>query len=276
MLSRKYGPWAIVVGASRGIGKAFAVALAEDGFNLVLLARNRTLLETLARDLASQHGIQTRVMTCDLSETDALLGQLERETADLDIGLLVANAAVSEFAQAHRADAAESLAVLRTNVMAMMLLCHHFAARFVARGGGGILPVSSNGAYCMLPNQANYAASKAYVAHYGEILHYELRARGVDVTTLFPPLVDTDMISALQSNQEWMFDRMPFGFGVKADPAMVARAGLQGLARRRLRVHPPFAASVFMWIVRRLPDRARCGLFNYMFAKAVDTGNRWW
>jgi short-subunit dehydrogenase len=215
-------------------------------------------------------------MVCDLADTDRLLERLEQDTGDLDIGLLIANAAVSEFAQAHRADAAQSVKVLRTNVEAMMLLCHHFATRFVARGRGGILPVASNGAYCMLPNQANYAASKAYVGHYGEILHYELRARGVDVTTLFPPLVDTDMISELQSKREWMFDQMPFGFGIKADPALVARAGLQGLARRRLRVHPPFAASVFMWVVRRLPDRARCGLFNYMFAKAVDPDNRWW
>lgn len=273
-MDKKYGPWAIVTGASRGIGKAFAEQLAIEGMKLVLLARNRALLEQVGFDLQQRYGIETRLVVADLAEPDTLVDLLDRETSDLDIGLLIANAAVSQFAQMHRASVDETLSLLRVNVLSMAVLCQYFARRFVARGGGGIMPVSSNGAYCMLPNQANYAASKAYVAHFGEILHFELKRHRVDVTTLFPPLVDTDMVGDLQQRHEWHFDRMPLGFGVKAKPETVARAALQALGRS-VRVHPPLTSSAFMWVVRRLPDGVRFAMFNYVFSKAIDQEHRW-
>lgn len=272
---QKYGPWAIVTGASRGIGKAFAEQLAAEGFNIVLLARNRSLLTSVEAGLRRDHGIETRVVVADLEDYGGLSDLLDSHTADLDIGLLIANAAVSQFAQMYRASPAETVSMLRVNVVSMAVLCQYFARRLVARGRGGILPVSSNGAYCMLPNQANYAASKAFVAHFGEILHVELKARNVDVTVLFPPLVDTDMIGELQQRREWNFEKMPFGFGVKARPASVAAAALRGLGRSA-RVHPPRASAIFMWIVRRLPDGLRIAMFDYIFSKAVDVENRWW
>jgi len=271
---KKFGGWAIVTGASRGIGKCFAEALAAGGKNIVLVARKAATLEQVAAGLQQRYGVETRVIAVDLGRIEDQVDLIAHETADLDIGILIANAAVSHFGQLHRADPAEIVAMLQINVISITLLCQYFAKRFVARGGGGIMPVSSNGAYCMLPNEAAYAASKAYVGHLGEILHFELKSRNVDVTTLFPPLVDTDMISSHENKGEWDFAKMPFGFGKKIPPRVIVDDALLALGRA-VRVHPPASIGRFMWLIRRLPDGLRYRMFDYMFAKGVAPENAW-
>jgi len=270
----KYGSWALVTGASRGIGKCFAETLAARGQNIVLVARNQALLAQTAAELSDTYGVETLILPADLAQAAAFIETLEAATAALDIGLCIANAAVSHFGQLHKSAAAPIVDMLNINVLSLTLLCQYFAKRFVRRGGGGIMPVSSNGAYCMLPNEAAYAASKAYVAHFGEILHFELKSRNVDVTTLFPPLVDTDMITAHETNLEWDFEKMPFGFGKKIPPGIIAEAALDALGRR-VRIHPPASIGRFMWLIRRLPDGARYRMFDYMFAKGVSPANAW-
>jgi short-subunit dehydrogenase len=271
---KKYGSWAIVTGSSRGIGKCFADALAARGKNVVLVARNAAALDEVAANLRQTYRIDTRVIAYDLSQIEGQLSLIERETAGLDIGIFIANAAISHFGQLHRTAPAEILKMLDINIISLTLLCHYFAKRFVERGGGGIIPVSSNGAYCMLPNEAAYAASKAYVGHLGEILHFEMKSRNVDVTTLFPPLVDTDMIKTHETNNERDFGKMPFGFGRKIPPALIAEAALNALGRS-VRIHPPASIGYFMWIIRRLPDGVRYRMFDYMFAKGVSPSNAW-
>lgn len=224
MRKEKYGAWVIVTGASRGIGKAFAELLASEGYNVVLLARDRVLLEAVAAKLRNFHQVETRIVVADLADPDSLIETLEQQTSDLDIGLLIANAAVSQFAQVHVASPDDMLTLLRINVLSTAILCQYFARRLVARGGGGIMPVSSNGAYCMMPNQANYAAPRPMWRTSAEILHFELKARNVDVTTLFPPAVDSDMNGRPDRPHEWEFKRMPFGFGVMAEAKPIARA----------------------------------------------------
>jgi len=272
--SDKFGSWALITGASRGIGKCFAEALAARGKNIVLVARNAEILDQVAAGLRQTYGVETLVINCDLGWIEEQVDLIARETGDLDIGIFIANAAVSHFGQLHRSDPEDIVAMLRINVISLTLLCQYFAKRFVARGGGGIMPVSSNGAYCMLPNEAAYAASKAYVAHLGEILHFELKSRNVDVTTLFPPLVDTDMISSHESRGEWDFAKMPFGFGRKVAPRVIVDEALLAFGRA-VRVHPPSNIGRFMWFIRRLPDGLRHRMFDYMFTKGVSPKNAW-
>jgi short-subunit dehydrogenase len=270
----KYGSWALVTGASRGIGKCFAEALAGRGRNIVLVARNQALLDQTAARLSGTYGVKTLVIKADLAQTNDFIATLEATTAQLDMGLCIANAAISHFGQLHKSSAAPIVEMLHINVISLTLLCQYFAKRFVQRGGGGIMPVSSNGAYCMLPNEAAYAASKAYVGHFGEILHFEMKSRNVDVTTLFPPLVDTDMITTHETKNEWDFGKMPFGFGRKIAPEIIAEEALNALGRC-VRVHPPSSIGRFMWLIRRLPDGARYRMFDYMFAKGVSPANAW-
>ena len=97
----KYGPWAVVTGASRGIGKHFALALAERGLNTVLVARNQELLEQTAREICVSTGTQTRVVVADFSQPSDAVQTIHSKTSDLDVGLCVANAGMTQFCQLH-------------------------------------------------------------------------------------------------------------------------------------------------------------------------------
>src|SRR5690242_17463766 len=137
-----FGPWAMVTGASSGIGKEFARQLAASGLNLVLVARRLSLLEDLGSQLASQFGVQYRVVGVDLTEP-GFLDTLEVATGDLDVGLLVSNAGavtVGEFLALERRTLDQSV---RLNVLAHLSLVQHYSHHLVKRGRGGVLLVSS-------------------------------------------------------------------------------------------------------------------------------------
>jgi short-subunit dehydrogenase len=190
-----YGPWALVTGASSGIGKAFAQHLAAAGVNLVLAARSTDRLTALGTALAAEHGVEYRVATVDLSTPDGAPALIDA-TRDLDIGLLVSNAGSGQpgaFLDQRLDDLHNRL---RLNTITHMELTHAFGRRFVARGGGGIILVAALGAMHGLPNMAHESASKAYVLNLGEALHHELASAGVDVTVMLPGNVDTPIIDA--------------------------------------------------------------------------------
>jgi short-subunit dehydrogenase len=190
-----YGPWAVVTGASSGIGRAFAEHLAAAGLHLVLAARSTDRLESLGDALSRTHGIAHRVVTVDLSRPDAA-SALVGATEDLDVGLLVSNAGGGRPGQLldQRLDDLHRRFTL--NATTHLDLVHAFGRRFVARGRGGIVLVSALGAIHGLPNMAHESAAKAYVLNLGEALHYELAPAGVDVTVLLPGNVDTPIIDA--------------------------------------------------------------------------------
>ncbi|HEX2591823.1 MAG TPA: SDR family NAD(P)-dependent oxidoreductase [Rhizomicrobium sp.] len=174
----KYGPWAIVAGASEGLGAAFAQALAERGVNLLLLARRPDLLESVATPLRAK--VEVRTAAIDLARTD-LTTTLEELTADLDIGLGIYNAAfapVGEFAQRPLDDL---LRVIDVNVRAPLIFARILAPKLVARGQGGLVLMSSLAGYQGAPRIATYAASKAFNIVLGEGLWHELKPHGIDV-----------------------------------------------------------------------------------------------
>ena len=185
------GPWAIITGASAGIGAGFARRLAAEGLNLVLVARRAPLLESLAAELRASHGVEVRAHPADLSEPDAAEA-LATATADLDVGLLVANAGAARMGAFLKVGLRELAAMARLNVTTQLALAHHFATRFAARPqGGGLLLVSSTVAYQGIPYAANYSGAKAYLLNLGEALNHELRGSGVHVTVLVPGPTDT-------------------------------------------------------------------------------------
>ncbi|MFV2082975.1 SDR family NAD(P)-dependent oxidoreductase [Micromonospora sp. LOL_021] len=192
---RSYGPWAVITGASSGIGEAFAEHLAAAGLHLVLAARSTDRLETLATALTCAHGISCRVVTVDFGRTEAA-AELVDATADLDVGLLVSNAGTGRPGPLLDQDLADLHRRFTINATTHLDLAHAFGRRFVARGRGGIILVSALGAVHGLPNMAHESAAKAYVLNLGEALHYELAAGGVDVTVLLPGNVDTPIIDA--------------------------------------------------------------------------------
>jgi short-subunit dehydrogenase len=187
----RYGPWALVTGASAGIGAEFARQLSEMGLNLVLVARRRQRLEDLARDLESRNKVQVRIVTADLSRPD-FLPLIFSATESIEIGLLVNNAGFGIAGRFLEHELEQELALLDVNCRAYVILCHVFGRQMARRKRGGMIFVSSVSAYISTPFEASYAASKVYELFLAEALGYELRKDHVDVLALCPGSTDTE------------------------------------------------------------------------------------
>jgi uncharacterized protein len=178
--SQRYGPWALIAGASVGLGAAFAQNLAERGLNLLLLARRQNALDELAAALRAQHRIEVRTLAIDLAHPD--LGEKVRElAADVDVGLLVYNAAHSVIGPFLEHPVEDHLRVLDVNCRGPLLFAHWFGKAMSQRGRGGILLMTSLAGSQGGPWLSSYAASKAFNLLLAEALWDELGSHGVDV-----------------------------------------------------------------------------------------------
>lgn len=181
------GAWAIVTGASAGIGREFATQLAQRGINVVLVARRGELLASLAEELQSTAGVSAKPVALDLADADAASRLLEAvAAAELRPRLLVNNAAVGRWGrfEATPVDACEQL--LRINTESVLKLCHAFLPLLERHAPSALINVSSPAALQPVPFMAAYAASKAFVHSFSLALHEEWRERGVYVQTLVP------------------------------------------------------------------------------------------
>jgi len=197
----RFGPWALVAGASDGIGESFARQLAERGLNLVLLARREALLEEVAARLRAEHGIQTRVVVADLTGDD-LDERVARGTDDLDVGLLVYNAgAVHGARHFHEQPVDHALGLVALNCRGPVLLTHRLGNRMRDRGRGGILLLTSMTALSGSSYTATYAATKSFDLILAEALWHELKPQGVDVMAVIAGATLTP--SMLTSNESF-------------------------------------------------------------------------
>ena len=176
----KYGPWAVVAGASEGIGAAFGAQLAARGLNLVLVARRGEILSELGAKLKAEYGAQILCLAIDLADSGGPKS-VDEQTRDLEIGLLVFNAAFSVIGPFFSRPIDEHYREVDLNCRAPMAMAYHFGQRMMARGRGGILLMSSLSAFQGTPLVSNYAATKAYNLLLAEGLWDELRAQGIDV-----------------------------------------------------------------------------------------------
>ena len=189
-----FGPWALVTGASSGIGAEFARQLAGAGLNVVLAARRLPLLEEVGRDIAHRFGVETRSIPVDLSE-ELAVEELGAAVGDLDIGVVISNAGTGFPGGFLSQDHHELLNRFRLNALSQLNIAHHFGARLVKRGRGGLLLAGAMGAANGIPFMANDAGSKAFVQSFGESLHVELKRQGVHVTVLVVPPTDTPVLA---------------------------------------------------------------------------------
>jgi short-subunit dehydrogenase len=194
----KYGPWALVAGASEGVGAAFAEALAERGVNVVLVARRQAVLDEVAANIAGRSGIETRTLTVDLADPDAA-SIVADFTNDLDIGFLVYCAGADPNFEPFLANPITTAeAMVHRNCMVPMQLCHHFAPAMVQRGHGGIVLFGSGAGLVGGPNMVAYAATKAFDMVFAEALWSELHDKGVDVLGLILGKTDTPALRRLE------------------------------------------------------------------------------
>jgi short-subunit dehydrogenase len=196
--SGKYGPWAVVAGASDGVGAAFAEEIARRGVNVVLLARRQTVLEDVAAGISARTGVQTRTLAVDLAQVDAS-EVIATATADLEVGFLVYCAGADPDFQPFLANPVSTAeAMIQRNCTVPVQLCHHFAAPMVQRGTGGIVVFGSGAGFVGAPNMVAYGASKAFDMVFAEALWSELHDTGVDVLGLILGKTDTPALRRLE------------------------------------------------------------------------------
>lgn len=240
--------WALVTGASGGLGADMARILAARGFPLVVSARNRVLLEELAREVGEAHGTPVRVVPMDLSRPGSgheLADAVERLGVPVEV--LVNNAGFGQWGAWMEQDPDEEAAMLRLNVEALTVLARRMAPGMVAQGYGRILNVGSVAGFFPGPFMAVYYATKAYVLSFSEALAEELRGTGVTVTCLCPGPVRTGF-------QDRAALRLPPGSSLAVvESREVARAGIEGMFRGRVRVIPGFLNKLTVWAPRFLP-----------------------
>ena len=269
-LMKKYEGWALVTGASSGIGKEFAKELAKQHFNLVLVGRNEAKLQVLSNRLKSEHPINTRVVRADLSQTDDL-ESIPSQTRDLDIGLVVLSAGVDEMGVFLDKNYSDLQRMLRTNVDSLTYLAHHYGnamreRRHTLKKRGGILLVSSLFAYQGIPNFAAYAATKAYVLTLGEALTSELGKQNIDVLTLSPGLTATPFADGLKMN----LSLLPM---IAQNPNKVARLGLKKIGKKAT-VVSGFINKFYAWENRLIPRSWPVWLFGALISNAMRSFNK--
>ncbi|WP_315779220.1 MULTISPECIES: SDR family NAD(P)-dependent oxidoreductase [unclassified Bradyrhizobium] len=257
-LRRAYGAHAVVTGASDGIGRAFAMRLAEAGFGLVLVARREAVLEALAAELESRAGTRPVVISADLSVPEDV-ARIEREPAHLDVGLLVAAAGFGTSGPFVEGDLAAELNMIDVNCRVLAQLTHLFGRRFAARRRGGIVLMSSLVAFQGVPRAANYAATKAFVQSLAEGLAPELKPLGVDVLASAPGPV----MSGFGQRA-----RMAIRSGQTPDEVAVGTLNKLG---RRTTVRPGLLAKALEASLMLLPRSARAAMLARVMAGMTQT-----
>lgn len=221
---QKYGPWAVVTGASSGIGTEFAKQLAAMGLNLVLVARRKDRLENLKQNLEQTYNIKVRIASVDLTHPE-FLSTIRNLTEDIAVGLLVSNAGMMYIGHYLENNLESEMKMIDLNIKAPSILTHYFGKKMIERGKGGIIYTASMLGFMGTPYATAYAATKAYEVAKAEGLAYELKSKGVDVLALNPGLTETEMTA------DYDFSAMPMKL---MKPEKVARTALHCLGRRTL------------------------------------------
>ncbi|MGA0556680.1 SDR family NAD(P)-dependent oxidoreductase [Larkinella sp. VNQ87] len=239
-LRNRYGSWAVVTGASSGIGQELAEQLADAGLNLLISARRADRLEQVAQRLRADYGVEVRSVPADMAEL-ADRQRLLEATDQVDVGLLVASAGYGTSGLLVTSDLDTELNLIGVNCGAVLHLTHHFARRFAQNRRGGIILLSSMVGFQGVPYAANYAATKAYVQSLAEALARELKPNGVDVLAAAPGPVTS-------------------GFGQRAGmtmnmamkPSQVGVPILRALGRQTT-VLPGFLTKMLVYSLRTVP-----------------------
>lgn len=256
----RYGPWAVVTGASSGIGKEFAKQLAAKGINPVLVARDGKKLEQAAKEIRDEYGVEVRTVAADLSKADDVK-RIDSETRDLNVGLLVNNAGIWAEGEFLENDIEKEAMVNRVNMDAPLRLSSAFGKRLTARGAGGILNVASGLAHVPTAYQANYSATKAYLNHLTHALAFEMKPAGIDVMVLNPGATKTEGTAGQD------LDRMPIK---PLLPQEVVSQALNGLGKK-FEVIPGFQNKMAFGVgLRMLPQTISTAIVGSTAAKFME------
>lgn len=238
---------ALVTGASSGIGEAFAARLAAEQFDLVVVARARERLETLAKRLVETRGIEVDVVSADLTRPDDLARVEARVADDPTLDLLVNNAGFGTYGPFVELDPAREEEEIRLNVLALVRLTRAALPGMIARGSGAIVNVSSMAGLSPCPYNATYAATKAFVNSFTEAVHEEIAGSGVRLQVLQPGFTRTEF----QDRAGMATGSVPKAAWMSAED--VVEASMAGLRRGQLVVVPGGANRALATLTSLMP-----------------------
>lgn len=261
-MSEFQGKWALVTGASAGIGAALARELASRGAKLILTARRRDRLDALAKELTAG-GAEARIMVADLGDPAAphqLYSATER--AGLNVEILVNNAGLGQYGVFHETKAEQELSQVRVNCEAVVRLSRLFIPRMVERRRGWVLVVASTASFQPIPYLSTYAATKAFDRFFALGLAEEVAQHGVKVTALCPGPTESEFFDV--AGAEVFRAR-----GVQS-AAEVARQAIDALAQGKRTIIPNWSGRLTAFLVRFLP----VGTITHFLAKQLGPGKR--
>lgn len=243
-LKRKYGEWAIITGASSGIGLELAKQLASAGLNLVINSRHYDKLKSVEKDLLLKYPIEIKIVDADVSTT-AGIDKIIQSAHGLNVGLLITSAGFGSSGLFINTSLHSEINMLRVNCEAVLSLTHYFSQQFKEQRRGGIIFLSSLVAFQGVPYAANYSASKAYIQSFAEALAIELKPFGIDVLAAAPGPVESGF--GQRAN-------MKMGSALK--PAELGIPILKALGRKTT-VIPGLLSKVLTYSLRTVPRWAK-------------------
>lgn len=242
-------PFAIVTGASAGLGVEFARLLAGDQHDLLLVARRMDRLEQLAATLRTDHGIKVHCLSVDLNQAQA--GEKVHDYTQkhkLSVDVLINNAGFGASGPFVDLDLQEQLRIIQVNVAALTHLTGLYLPGMIERKKGRIMNVSSTAAFQPGPLMAIYYASKAFVLSFSEAVHHEVRKTGVTVTCLCPGPTPTEFQHAAKMESSRLFNSR-----MMIDPATVAKVGYQAMRKGKRLVIPGRVTNILAFSNRLVP-----------------------
>ena len=241
--------YALVTGASGGIGYELAKLLAEDGKNLIIVARNKNGLEQVKTEIENEYGTRVKVLPKDLANPQApleIFSELEKE--DISVDVLVNNAGFGLYGMFAETDLQKELEMIQVNIASTTCLTKLFLKKMLANKSGTILNVASSLGFFPVPLFPVYAASKAYVLHLSEALASELEGTGISVTCLCPPPTKTSFWADMKNSKSARMKML--------DATIVAEAGYKAMKKGKVIATPGMMGKSIPIMVRVMPRKA--------------------
>ncbi len=240
-LKEKYGDWALITGASSGIGREFAKYFADERFNLVLVARRIERLEELAAELKEKNKIEVICVQADLGK-DNFLPKILEKIKNVEISVLINNAGSGSSGRFETVDTEKEIDLVKLNCLAPLILTHHFSRVMIKKGKGAIIFLGSLVGFQPNPFITTYAATKAFNIMMGSALWYELKKYNIDVLSLSPGGTHTEFIRAGKTDSKL----------IVAEPEDVVKTAVKALGKKPSVVHG-FVNKTMVKISRLLP-----------------------
>ena len=254
---------ALITGASTGIGYEFVKLFAKEGYDLVITARDETKLKEIANEVQNKHNLKVKVLPKDLSKqfaSEDIFNEVKNENINVDV--LVNNAGFGIFDVYWKVDHKKEREMLQVNVIALVELTNLFAKDMMNRGGGKILNVASTAAFQPGPTMAGYYASKAFVLSYSQAVDFELRKKGVQVSTLCPGATTTEFQIRAKIKVINFFKK-----GMTMSAEEVAQIGYNGLMNAKSVIIAGNINRIIANISKVSPNKVSMKIVNWLHSK---------